>query len=239
MFRHRTKRGCRTVRIVSADVDIAPVAALLGDPARARMLAALQGGVALPAGELARAGGIRPSTASAHLARLVDGGVLAVERTGRHRYFRLASGDVAHALEALSAIAAPATSRSLRQATIGEALAAARTCYDHLAGGIGVAVTDALVAEGALLDGDGAFALGPSAAEVLARVGVDLATLPPRRAAVRRCIDWSERRPHLAGALGAAICARAHEQRWVEPLPGSRALRVTAAGRVAFASLNG
>ena len=219
------------------DADIAPVAALLGDPARAEIVSALNAGRALPAGELARRAGVAPSTASEHLARLVDGGLLAVETTGRHRYFRIASDDVAHAIEALSVLAQPRAPRNLREASIGDALAAARTCYDHLAGTLGVAVTDALLRERALDDQAGSFVLGPRVEEVLLPLGVDPSTLPSRRPAVRRCIDWSERRPHLAGALGAAICVRAREQGWIEPLPGSRAVKVTAAGRKAFASL--
>lgn len=216
------------------DVDVAPVAGLLGDPARARMVQALHDGRALPAGELARRARIAASTASEHLARLVDGGLLAVERTGRHRYFRIASPEVAHAVEALAAIAPPARPRSLREATVGDALAEARTCYDHLAGRLGVALADALVTRGAVVDRGDAYALGPGAGDVLELLGVDL---PKRRPPVLRCLDWSERRPHVAGALGAAICAHALAAGWVERLPTSRAVRVTAAGRKGFASL--
>jgi DNA-binding transcriptional ArsR family regulator len=218
-----------------ADVDIAAVATLVGDPARARMLQALHDGRALPAGELARRAGIAPSTASEHLTRLVDGRLLAVERTGRHRYFRLSGPDVAHAVEALAAIAPAARARSLKEATVGEALASARTCYDHLAGKLGVAIADALLLRGALVEADGGFGLGPEADTVLAGLGID--DLSPRRPPALRCLDWSERRPHVAGALGAAICRRALDQGWVERLPTSRAVRVTAAGREAFASL--
>jgi len=137
---------------VLADVDISPVAALLGDPTRATILSALHDGRALPAGELARRAGVGASTASEHLSRLVEGGILAVERTGRHRYFRLASAEVAHACEALAAIAPTRPVRSLREATVGAELARARLCYDHLAGALGVAVTDALVDRGALVE---------------------------------------------------------------------------------------
>jgi DNA-binding transcriptional ArsR family regulator len=218
-----------------ADADVAPVAALLGDPARARMVQALHDGRALPAGELARRARVAASTASEHLARLVDGGLLAVERTGRHRYFRIAGPDVAHAVEALAAIAPPRHPRTLREATIGDALAEARTCYDHLAGRLGVALADALVAGGAVVDAGDRFALGPEAPRVLERLGID--ALPKRRPPVLRCLDWSERRPHVAGALGAALCAHALASGWVERLPTSRAVRVTPAGREAFASL--
>jgi DNA-binding transcriptional ArsR family regulator len=218
-----------------ADADIAPVAALLGDPARARMAQALHDGRALPAGELARRARIAASTASEHLARLVDAGLLAVERTGRHRYYRLASLEVAHAIEALAAIAPPARPRTLREATIGDALAEARTCYDHLAGRLGVALAEALVARGAVEDRGDAFVLGPGATVLLEQLGID--SLSKGRPPVLRCLDWSERRPHVAGALGAALCARALEAGWVERLPTSRAVRVTPAGRRAFASL--
>lgn len=222
---------------MAADVDIAPIAALLGDPTRAAMVSALHDGRALPAGELARRARISASTASAHLARLVDGGLLTLERSGRHRYFRLANDDVAHAIESLAAISPRKPARSLRDATIGEALSEARTCYDHLAGKLGVAVTAGLVRDRAIVERDGCFALGPHAGAVLGRIGVDAGDLPPRRPAALRCLDWSERRPHLSGALGAAVCDRALEQRWIERLPGSRAVRLTPAGRRAFASL--
>ncbi|HEX5448793.1 MAG TPA: winged helix-turn-helix domain-containing protein [Gaiellaceae bacterium] len=219
-----------------ADVDVSGVAALLGDPARARIAQALHDGRALPAGELARRAGISPSTASEHLSRLVEGRLLAVERTGRHRYFRLANAEVAHAIEALAAIAPPAPVRSLREASIGDALAEARTCYDHLAGKLGVQITDALLQRNALIAVADGFEPGPQLEASLAALGVR--SLPTRRPLALRCIDWSERRPHVAGALGAAICTRALEARWVERLPASRAVRVTSAGRRAFASLN-
>jgi DNA-binding transcriptional ArsR family regulator len=135
---------------VDGDADLAAVAAAIGDPARARMLAALLGGRALPATDLARAAGVAPSTASAHLARLTAAGLVAVEPAGRHRYHRLAGADVAHAVEALAAIARPQPVRSLRAARRTEAERAARSCYDHLAGALAIAVADRLCALGAL-----------------------------------------------------------------------------------------
>jgi DNA-binding transcriptional ArsR family regulator len=220
---------------VPADADVAPVAALLGDGARARMVQALHDGRALPAGELARRARVSPSTASEHLARLVDGGLLSVERTGRHRYFRLSGPEVAHAVEALAAIAPPAPPRTLRESIVGDALAEARTCYDHLAGRLGVALSEAFVRSAAVVDHDGTFTLGPNADSVLAVLDID--ALPARRPPVLRCLDWSERRPHVAGALGAAVCAHALAADWVERLPTSRAVRVTPAGRKGFGSL--
>jgi DNA-binding transcriptional ArsR family regulator len=217
-----------------ADVDISSVAVLIGDPARARMLQTLHDVRALPAGELARRAGISPSTASEHLARLSKGKLIDVEPAGRYRYYRLANAEVARAVEALSAIAPKTRPRSLREVNIGEALAAARTCYDHLAGRLGVALTNALVERGAVENAGEAFVLGPHADELLASLGIH--ALPPRRPPALRCIDWSERRPHVAGGIGAAICTRAFAAGWIERLPTSRAVRVTPAGRDIFAS---
>jgi DNA-binding transcriptional ArsR family regulator len=219
---------------VIADIDVSPVAALLGDRARARIVQALLGGRALPAGELARHAGVGASTTSAHLAKLVDGGLLTVTRSGRHRYFEIATADVSRAVEALAAIAPPSLPHSLRQASVGQALAAGRTCYDHLAGSLGVTLTDALLERGALSQTDEGFALGPQAKAILAILEIDTDALPQRRPAALRCLDWSERRPHVGGAVGAAICTRALEARWLTRLPNSRAVRLTAAGRLAF-----
>jgi|SRR5690349_5633586 len=225
----------RYARGVLTDADIAPVAALLGDPARARIVQALHDGRALPAGELARRAQVAASTASEHLARLVDGKLVAVERSGRHRYFRLASADVAHAVEALAVLSPERAPRSLREAAIGDALAEARTCYDHLAGKLGVAVAETLLERDAVVEAEGGFAIGRALDATLRDWGV--APLPPRRRPVLRCIDWSERRPHVAGALGAALCTRALEAGWVERLPTSRAVRLTPSGRRALAAL--
>jgi len=220
---------------VDGDVDIAPVAALLGDSARAAIVGALHDDRAWTAGELARRAGIAPSTASEHLRRLIDGGLLAVERSGRQRHFRLASGEVAHAVEALAAIAPRRPVRSLRAANTASALEAARTCYDHLAGRLGVAIAESLVRLEALNADNGGFARGPRAAEVLSDLGVDLASISRRRRPFALdCLDWTERRPHVAGVLGAALASRSLEAGWVERLEHSRALRVTAEGRIAL-----
>jgi DNA-binding transcriptional ArsR family regulator len=220
---------------MDGDVDIAPIGALLGDPARAAMIGVLHDGRALPAGELARRAGIAPSTASEHLSRLVDGGLLAVERAGRHRYFRLAGTQVAQAVEALAAISPRRPVRSLREADTASALAEARTCYDHLAGRLGVGVTEALLAQEALVERDGEFAPGRRAPSVFAELGIDLGVVQAkRRPFALRCLDWSERRPHVAGTLGAALAGRALDAGWVERHPSSRALHVTPAGRAAL-----
>ena len=222
---------------MDGDVQIAPVAALLGEPARAAIVGALESGQALPAAELARRAAVSPSTASEHLARLVEGGLLAVEPRGRHRYYRLASAEVAHAVEALSAIAPRGPVRSLRAANTASALTEARTCYDHLAGRLGVAVAGALVRRRALRHTDGGFERGARAGSVFAALGIDLhAVEKARRPFALSCLDWSEREPHVAGALGAAIASRAVEAGWLRRRSDSRALDVTDAGRDAFAA---
>jgi DNA-binding transcriptional ArsR family regulator len=220
---------------VDGDADLAAVGTLLAEPARARILAALGDGRSLPASALAAEAGVAPSTASGHLAKLVEGGLLAAESRGRRRYFRLHGPEVAEALEALARIAPAEPVRSLRQATRADALRAARTCYDHLAGRLGTALMDALLERGLVTDEH----VTPAGVETLARLGVDLDSIPGRRPLFRSCLDWSERRPHAAGKLGAALAARAFELGWVERLDGSRALRVTAAGEVGFADAFG
>jgi DNA-binding transcriptional ArsR family regulator len=213
------------------DVDLAAGASAIAEPARAAMLDALLDGVPRSAGALAREAGVAPSTASHHLGRLLDAGLVVVEPDGRRRAFRLARPEVARALEALALVSPMRPARTLRRATRAEAERAARTCYDHLAGALGVAVCDALLAAGAISpDGERAYALGPTAGDTFAAIGVT----PParaRRAYAIRCLDWSERRPHLAGALGAAVADAMLARGWVARVKGSRALLVTDAGR--------
>jgi DNA-binding transcriptional ArsR family regulator len=211
------------------------VAALLGDPTRATMLDELRDGRARPAGELARTAGIAPSTASEHLARLVAGRLLVVEPSGRERLYRLASADVAEVLEALSRLGSEEPVSSLRTAGRRDALQAARTCYDHLAGRLGVAVTDALVARDVLRPRDGSFELSEGGAVFLAEIGVDVDGARARkRVFARSCLDWSERRPHLAGALGAALADAALGHGWARRRPNDRALDVTPHGVAAL-----
>ena len=220
---------------MDGDADLAAVGTLLAEPARARMLAALGDGRALPASALAAEAGVVPSTASGHLARLVDGGLIAAESRGRRRYFRLRGPEVAEALEALARIAPPEPVRSLRQATRVEALRSARTCYDHLAGWLGTALMDALLERGVVADEH----VTDRGVETLANLGVDLDSIPGRRPLFRSCLDWSERRPHAAGKLGAALAARSFELGWVERLDCTRAVRVTPAGETGFADAFG
>jgi DNA-binding transcriptional ArsR family regulator len=220
----------------SNQADIAGVARLIGEPARAAMLDALLSGRALAAGELGRVGGVSPATASEHLARLRDGGLVDVVAAGRHRYYRLAGPDVAQVLEALALVSPRRPVRSLRQSRAAAALAVARTCYDHLAGQVGVALHDALVAGEALAAGGDGYRLTDGGAALLTRLDVDVAgAAAARRAFARPCLDFTERRPHLAGALGAALCARLLADGWLaRPAADQRGLRLTVRGRAAL-----
>ncbi len=230
--------------VVAGDADIAPVAALMGEPARAAVLMALLDGRALAASTLAAEAGVAASTLSAHLARLVDGGLVSVEASGRNRYFRITRPEVADTLEALARLAPTRQVRSLRQGTHAEAIRHARTCYDHLAGRLGVAVCDALVAAKVLgveedpggrpdpVLGAGRsrrYVLTKSGRARLAELGVDVEATG-RRPLTRYCLDWSEQRPHLAGALGASLLARFVELGWVTR-GERRVVKVTDAGR--------
>jgi DNA-binding transcriptional ArsR family regulator len=237
---------------MDGDVDISVVGAALADRSRCSVLAALGDGRALPASVLAAEAGVAPSTASEHLARLVDAGLLSVEPHGRHRYFRISGPEVADLLEAMARMAPTLPVRSLREGTRAEALRFARTCYDHLAGRVGVAVMDSLLARGRL-DHDGPsgadrlsspgramrFGLTENGAEFLEHLGVDLDDLPARRPAVRYCMDWSEQRPHLAGAVGAALTTRFFDAGWIERTDATRAVRITDEGRRRFAETFG
>src|SRR5262249_44078750 len=189
----------------------ATVAALSGDPARAAMLQALMDGRALTASELARVAGVTPQTATGHLSRMTAAGLLSVEKQGRHRYHRLATAAVAQMMESIMQVAM-GLETGRPKLTVGPrdaAMRAARTCYDHLAGRLGVALADALVANGrAEISNEGGM-ITEAGAEFLGRIGIDVAALQERRGRrvlCRACLDWSERRPHLAGSVGAELC---------------------------------
>ncbi len=211
--------------------DIKEIASLIGDPSRLAMLLALLGGKALPAGDLARSARISPQTASTHLAKMVNSGLLIQESFGRHKYFRLASNEVGHALEALHAIAPSRPVRSLRESNEVHALQFARTCYDHLAGRIGVALTDRLLEMNFIEKSGKEFILSAAGKARLQAFGVEVEkSEKSRRCFARQCLDWSERRYHLAGSLGASLTRRLFELKWIERLPDGRAVRVTDAG---------
>lgn len=207
---------------------IATIGELVGDPARAEILVTLLDGRTRTAGELAFVANVSAQSASGHLAKLVDGGLLAVRSSGRHRYFGLAGPEVAHALEALGAIATTKPVPATRPGVHAE-MYAARTCYDHLAGRIAVELTRKMQEEGAIrADGDHDYELERSGKRYYAKLGIDVDQLRGlRRSFARQCVDWTERRPHIAGALGAAICGRFVAAGWIVPRRDTRAVRVT------------
>ncbi|MFF7973009.1 helix-turn-helix domain-containing protein [Streptomyces sp. NPDC007905] len=216
----------------SRAAGLAAFASLAADETRAACLLALLDGRAWTAGELARHAGVAASTLSEHLGKLVAGGLLAQERQGRHRYVRLAGARVAQLVEDLAAQVPPAAvrrpPRGLRESSAGSAMARGRTCYDHLAGRLGIAVTDALTARG-LLQQDTGFALTEAGLEWFGRAGIPL-DRAGRRPLARACLDWTERRPHLAGVAGAALCRHALEAGWCVRIGSERAVRVTPSG---------
>jgi DNA-binding transcriptional ArsR family regulator len=217
---------------VLADAAISPIAALLADPARVAMLMALSDGREVAASALALAAGVTAPTASLHLAKLAASGLVCMRRDGRHRLYRLVRPEVVHAMEALAVLAPEAAPRTHREARIGRAVRAARTCYDHLAGRLGVGIARALTDRGALVLTGRDFEVTAAGAGLLADLGVDLeAARARRRAFAPACLDWSERVPHVAGALGAALLGVFLDRGWIERTPASRAVQVTAAGR--------
>jgi DNA-binding transcriptional ArsR family regulator len=211
----------------AGEVDIAAAAALMSDPSRAAVLAELIDGRALPPSELAEVAGVSRSTISEHLGKLERAGFLTVETGGRHRYFRLAGPEVAAAVESLAALAPRSRVRSLRQSRRAVALSAARTCYGHLAGRLGVGITEAMLARGLLVREDEVFLLTDAGAGWLGHLGIPN---PPR--AGKACNDWSERRPHLAGRLGVTLTNRLFDLAWLERTRRTREVRLTPEGEV-------
>lgn len=212
---------------------LAGAANLLGEPARAAMLLELMHGRSLPAGELADAGNVTAQTASGHLAKLVEGGLLRMEQQGRHRYYRLANAEVADAVEALMVLARVGRKRETSVPEVGS-LAHARTCYAHMAGWLGVQIADALQAKGVLLPASGrAFAVTERGREWFEETGIAVngAHEEANAKLARQCIDWTERRPHVAGALGVAMYRRFVALRWIAPMKNTRAVRVTLDGK--------
>ena len=214
---------------------IAEIAALVGDPARATMVSALLDGRALTASDLAGAARITPQTASTHLAKLTGAGVLSVVRQGRHRHFRLASPTVADMIDGIVAVALQTRPRYRPLSREARALSAARICYDHLAGRLSVDLTDALVARRCVVLDDDAAEITSAGTRFFTEFGIKLPTGPSRRRHVcRLCLDWTERRPHIAGAIGIAITRRCFDLGWIERMKRSQAVIVTPPGRRGF-----
>ena len=234
---------------MAGDADLAAVGALLAEPSRARMLLALGDGRALPASVLAGEAGVKPSTASSHLSRLLDAGLVSVVPQGRHRYYRLAGPQVGRLIEAVASVAPPTPVRSLRDGTRAHAVRQARTCYDHLAGRLGVSLFAALLDAGWVSGGDGRhrldaggedrlsapgrdvdYRLVDAGREGLRGLGVEVEPLPAGGLPLRYCVDWTEQRHHLSGRLGAALTRRLMELDWVRRARSGRAVHLTAEG---------
>lgn len=217
------------------DPDISAIAAVIADKSRLAILSALADGKAYPAGELARFARVSAQTGSAHLARLFEAGLIEVEAQGRHRYYRLANEQVGVVLESMSVLAPSAPAPTAWQTDAAKTLRFARTCYGHLAGTLGVAVADALAARGYLRDSDAGWIVTPGGEAWFGRFGIDVKDLRAgRRHLVRTCLDWSERRYHLAGALGSAFAERCFAMGWLARVRQSRAVRLTDRGRAAL-----
>jgi DNA-binding transcriptional ArsR family regulator len=220
--------------------NIASVAALVGDPARANMLTALMAGQALTATELANEAGITPPTASSHLSKLQAGGLVTVQPQGRHRYFRLSGSDVAAMIEAILGVASRAGHVRVRTGPKEPALREARVCYDHLAGEMGVRLFDALLARNLIASRQGRLALTKNGERFVTGFGVDLAALGrTRRPLCTTCLDWSVRRNHLAGALGGALLDRFFRLKWARRDAGTRAVTFSRQGQAQFDALLG
>ncbi|ETT38831.1 ArsR family transcriptional regulator [Paenibacillus sp. FSL R5-192] len=216
--------------------NITVIASLIADPSRAIFLSSLLDGRALPAGELAHMASVTPQTASSHLAKLVEGGLLEVEQQGRHRYYRLANKEIANLIETMASIAPPVQIRSLKQSDQLQQLSHARTCYGHLAGKLGISLCEALVQNGYLSEPEEAhskdYQVTEEGIQWFTTFGIELQMKPgSRRAIARKCLDWSERRHHLSGMLGEQLRHRLSELDWIRQKTGSRSVEVTEAGK--------
>lgn len=220
---------------MSINPNMAEVASLLGETSRATMLASLMDGRYHTASELAYMANIKPQTASFHLAKLVEGNLLIVEKQGRHRYFQLANEDIAQFLETFLAISPPPEIRSLKQSSQMKLLQEARTCYDHLAGKLGVHLTESMVDSGYLQKEQNEYVVTSEGVAFFTQFGLDLKNLKrKRRSFCHACLDWSERRHHLAGALGHGLLIHFLESEWITRVPTIRAIKVTEKGRKGF-----
>lgn len=217
--------------------QLAIVAACAGDPARANMLSLLMDGRAFTAGELSAAANIMPQTASGHLARIVDAGLLVVVQQGRHRYYRLASPLVGQMLEGMMVVAA-ADPSARKFGPRDQAMRFVRTCYDHLAGQLAIAIADRLMERGYLLLSDDGGEITPSGRDFFSKQGLDL-NLQPHRAFCRPCLDWSERRYHLAGTLGTRTKEQFFERQWIKQKAGERTVMLTPLGRTKLRDIYG
>lgn len=216
----------------NANPNVAIIASLVSEPSRAAILTVLLDGRFHTAGELAYAAGIKPQTASFHLAKMVDANVVHVDKQGRHRYYGIRDQEVAHTMESLLTIAPPLKVKSFKQSTEDKALRYARTCYDHIAGNVGVQLADSLKNSGILSE---EFIVTEKGIQFFQSFQVDLHQIKKkRRSFCHKCLDWSERRHHIGGALGNALLERFLELNWVERIPKTRAIKITPKGRQGF-----
>jgi DNA-binding transcriptional ArsR family regulator len=230
-----TARNRPYIGAMSSTAQMAEVAALVGDPARANMLSALFDGRSLTATELAYAANVSPPTASGHLAKLLDARLVLLVKQGRHRYYRLAGPDVGHMLEAIATVAAGGPPRYRPLSKKEQAMRQARLCYDHMAGVLAVRIAERLAAREFLILGNEAGEVTPAGVDFLSGFGVDLSSArAKRRTFCRPCVDLTERRPHIGGAVGAALAGRCLELNWIERMRDNRAVTVTPAGRDGF-----
>lgn len=215
--------------------DISTIAALLGDPARANMMSALMGGCAMTAGELAREAGVTAQTASSHLAKLAEGGLVTPRRQGRHAYFALAGEEVAELMESLAGLAARNGALRFRPGPREPAMRTARVCYDHLAGEMGVAMLDSLLGRGLIEDRAGALSLSGEGGVFMRAFGIEPDGLAQGgRPLCKACLDWSVRRSHLGGALGKAVLTQIYARGWARRLEGCRVVAFSAPGLAGF-----
>ena len=211
---------------------MAEVAALVGDPSRANILCALLDGRALTATELAFAAGVSPQTTSGHLGKLLSARLLLLVKQGRHRYYRLAGSHIGQMLESIMNVALAGPPRFQPKSRLDDQMRHARTCYDHIAGFVGVGLAERLIEREHVILGDEAGEVTAAGADFFAKLGVDLTSAQSqRRVFCRPCLDWTERRPHIGGAVGAALASRCFELKWIERLRDTRALTITPAGR--------
>lgn len=223
---------------IASPNTIAAIANLIGDTTRANMLCALMGGQALTAGELSRNSGVTPQTGSEHLAKMVDANLLTTVKQGRHRYYQLASAQVAHGIDALMSIAAAGPKRHHPIGPREKDMRLARSCYDHIAGRLGVALAHSLNVHGYVLLSDEGALVTEKGKVFLREFGIDLSECPPsKRPLCRTCLDWSERRHHIAGRVGTALFQRTLDLGWVARRAESRALKITPAGDKGFREL--
>lgn len=220
---------------MNANPNVAIVASLVSEPSRAAILTALLDGRFHPASELAYMAGIKPQTASYHLTKMVEANVVAVEKQGRHRYYGLRHSEVAQVIESFLSIAPPVKIKSLKQSSEDRKIRFARTCYDHLAGALGVQLTASLIQMGLLVEERQAYLVTDHGLAFFNRLHIDPQELQKkRRLFASKCLDWSERRHHLGGALGNALLERLLELNWIKRLPATRAIEVTPEGRRGF-----